>query len=125
MKKAVQILGVHSATLKEIKAAKHDSSPNYNCAIVPHYIHQNGDEDWLIFDFDTGAGRKWNAYEGTCYVTSENYYYAIEPYLKKNTPIKIVQGLSAEQWWVRTKNDVEPGVGDWKVIEIIRIEQKP
>jgi hypothetical protein len=125
MKKAIQILGVHLATLREIKAAKHDSSPDYICGIVPHYIHQNGDEDWLIFDFDTGAGRNWNAYEGTCYVSSENYYYAIEPYLKKNTPIKIVQGLPAEQWWVRTKNNVEPGVGDWKVIEIIRIEQKP
>ena len=90
-----------------------------NCLDLENRV-VGGKTQYLIMDFDTGAGYSWNAFEGCCETGGK--YYAITPKEKEANDYEMLKEISCQQYWVEIRHWVvdhwescPPGVPGWQV----------
>jgi hypothetical protein len=105
MKYAYEMLGTGPATVRFVRASTNAGAGN---CLGP-------DTQYLIMDFDPGAGYGWNAFEGCC--EAGGNYHAITPKHKESDDYEMLRAIGCQQYWVLT--NVPPGSYGWGVIGAI------
>jgi hypothetical protein len=114
----VEMLGAGPSIVANVRASEDGGAGN--CLSQddrPGPPHQ-----WLVLDFDLGAGYAWNAYESCCVTAGQ--YYAIHPTQKAGDDYQMLLALPCQQYWAATVDDKRPGDEGWTVIEP-PIEEQP
>ena len=116
----VVMLGAGPATVQLVRASSNSGAGN----CLDQESRPSGERtEYLILDFDTGAGYSWNAFEGCCEAAGS--YYSITPKHKTSNDYTMLQALSCQQYWVLTVDDIVPGEPEWAVQSVIEEEPKP
>jgi len=123
MKLAVELEGV-GAAVKFVRASTDANCLDQEYRTCPH---GHGGE-YLILDFDTGAGHNWNAFEGCCVAAGK--WYAVWPSKKADSDLDMLRKLNVQQFWVTPLvdpggNPIPPGASGWGVVIVCDEEPKP
>ncbi len=82
---------------------------------------ENSPTEYLILDYNTGAGNNWNAHEGCC--ACADRFFAITPKKSADNDYEMLMAISCQQFWVRTNK--LPGLEGWYVEQIFEEVGKP
>ena len=120
MELGVELLGVSAYTDKVYASSNSGAG---NCLDLEDKT-EGGIKKWLILDFDTGAGYKWNAFEGCCVVAGS--WYAVWPKKKATDDYDMLKNkLAPQQYWVKTVDNKPPGTSNWAVEAVYDEEPLP
>jgi hypothetical protein len=108
---AVEVLGAGPATVRAVCASTNKGAGK---CLDLETRWRGGRRQYLVMDFDTGPGYKWNAYEGCC--VTAGHYYAVEPKKKAKNDYKMLKAISCQQYWVLT--NTRPGRRGWRVLRV-------